>query len=289
MRAFSQHSYHLKRLLPAVLLPTLLTAATLAVKAQQVSPAPTAPSSSEAIPTAQDPPVTPEDIGDSLLVKRRYQEAIESYKKMPAHSANLWNKMGIAYQMLYDPKDAARCYKESLRLSPAHAWALNNLGTIYDAQGDFTRAERLYRKAHEADPESARITMNLGTSLMAQRKYAEGGEFYKRALALDPDVFSSSEGPVSINGVPLEQRGAMNYYKAKGYAQAGMIDPAITFLKKAMNEGFASPDDIASDSGFVHLRKFPAFKRLMAEHARHSAAPQATSSDFAAGSPESNQ
>ena len=229
----------------------------------------------------QDPPITAEDIGDSLLVKRQYQEAIEQYRKMPNPSADLWNKMGIAYQMLFDPKDAARCYRETLRRNPAHAYALNNMGTIYDTQGDFAKAEGYYRKALDANPGSARSAMNLGTNLMAQRRYSEGSEMYKRALTLDPDVLDTSEGPVSTSGVPLEQRGAMNYYKAKDYAQAGMIDRAMRFLRKALNEGFASPNEIARDSSFSSLRETPAFKRLMAEHAKDPGSPQSPSNDSA--------
>lgn len=225
--------------------------------------------------------MTAEDIGDSLLIKRQYQEAIEQYRKMPNPSADLWNKMGIAYQMLFDPKDAARCYKQTLRHNPGHAYALNNMGTIYDAQGDYGKAEVFYRKALDANPGSARSAMNLGTNLMAQRKYSEGSEMYKRALALDPDVLDTSEGPISISGVPLEQRGAMNYYKAKDYAQVGMIDRAMRFLRKALNEGFASPTDIARDSSFSRLRETAAFKRLMAEHAKNPEPPQSSSNNSA--------
>jgi tetratricopeptide (TPR) repeat protein len=287
MRPSSQPRSLLIRLLPPLLIPAAFIAGTLAVTAQQSPPDATAGSSPQAVPVAPDAPVTPEDIGDALLVKRRYQEALESYRKMPGRSADLWNKMGIALQMLFDPKDAARCYKESLRLSPAHAWALNNLATIYDARGDFAKAEAFYRKAQEADPESARIAMNLGTNLMAQRKYTQGSEMYKLALALDPEVLNSSEGPVSIDGVPLEQRGAMNYYKAKNYAQAGMFDSAITFLKRAMNEGFTSPTDIVRDSGFDRLRGNPAFKRLIAEHIDQPvSAPPSPASDDPTAEPQ---
>jgi tetratricopeptide (TPR) repeat protein len=172
---------------------------------------------------------------------------------MPSPSPDLWNKMGITYQMLSDMKDAAHCYKESLRLDPVHAWALNNMGTVYDAQGDFDRAEGFYRKAYEADSDSARIAMNLGTNLMAQKKYGQGSDTYKRALALDPEVFDESEGPITQSGVPIEQRGAMNYYKARDYAQAGMIDRALKSLRKAMNQGYASATEIVQDSSFAAL------------------------------------
>jgi tetratricopeptide (TPR) repeat protein len=281
MRPFRQQRSLLRRFLPVLVLPAVLIAGTLAVKAQNTSAGPAAAPTPQANAADSLPPITPEDVGDALLVKRRYQEALEAYKQEPSHSADLWNKMGIAYQMLSDLKDAERCYKESLRLAPAHSWTLNNLATLYDAQGDFARAEGFYRKAFAADPSSARIAMNLGTNLMAQRKYSEGSQMYKQALALDREVFEDTQGPASSSGVPVEQRGAMNYYKAKDYAQAGMIDRAIEYLQKSLNEGYASPADVAQDSSFAGLRGNPAFQQMMAEHSKQPAASLPPSSDFA--------
>lgn len=201
-----------------------------------------------------------------MLVHRRYQEAIDAYKNASDDSYDVWNKRGIAYQMLYDLKDAERCYKQCLRLKPDHSWALNNLGTVYDAQGDFRKSEALYRKALALEPASARIAANLGTSLMIQNKYQEGADVYKRALKLDPDIFDADEGPIAVNGVPLEQRAAMNYYKARDFAQAGFVDRAISYLRKALNQGFTNPAKIIQDSSFDRLHGNSAFKRLLAEH-----------------------
>jgi len=41
--------------------------------------------------------------------------------------------MGIAYQMMFNLADAARCYQASLRLDPKNARVFNNLGTVYDS------------------------------------------------------------------------------------------------------------------------------------------------------------
>lgn len=284
MRPFTQIRSFLRPFIPAILVSAALLIFSRALHAQPPSADDAAPSSSQAI--AQDPPITPEDIGDSLLVKRRYHEALDQYKKMSRSSPALWNKMGIAYQMLSDLKDAAHCYKQALRLNPAHAWALNNMGTIYDAQGDFARAEGFYRKAFDADSDSARIAMNLGTNLMTQKKYTQGQDMYKRALALDPEVFEQDEGPVAQSGVPIEQRGAMSYYKARDYAQAGMIDRALKFLRKAINQGYASASDVAQDSSFAALRQNPAFQRLIAEHSQ-SPSRQSPSGD-SAGEPQAS-
>lgn len=256
--------------LPGILLFASFLAEPLALRSQQIPPA--AAADSHFLPPAANPEFqpTPEDIGDALLVKGRYQAAMESYKKSPSISAAAWNKMGIAYQMLSDPKDAARCYKQSLRLEPQNVFALNNLGTIYDGQGNYAKAEGMYRRALEIDPRAPRVIANLGTNLMIQNRYSQGQEMYKRALALDSEVFDDDGTPVSVSKVPSPQRGAMNYYKAQSFAQAGMIDRAIQHLKKALNEGFTTAADIAQDSSFARLRGNPSFERLMTEHTKTS-------------------
>ena len=45
------------------------------------------------------------------MAHHRYQAAIEAYKQAPQNSAAVWNKMGIAYQMMFNLPDATRCYE----------------------------------------------------------------------------------------------------------------------------------------------------------------------------------
>ena len=105
-------------LLPALLLVWLgIVPQNLPAQTADQAQAPSATTS----PTPSSPPqqVTAEQLGDSMVAHQRYQEAIAQYAKAPQMSAAIWNKMGIAYQMMFDAKDANRCYRESLSLSPA--------------------------------------------------------------------------------------------------------------------------------------------------------------------------
>lgn len=223
-----------------------------------------------AAPEAASPPtadaqfiVTPEGIGDARLVQRRYQEAIEAYKNASNNSSDVWNKRGIAYEMLFDLKDAAHCYQEALRINPMNEKAVNNLGTVYDSLGDHRKAERLYRQALKLKPDSAVFLIDLGTNLMVQDKYEQGGEFFKKAFSLDPEIFETVEVPIAKNAMSPEHSGAINFYKAKGFAQAGMKDKAIRCLRRAVDAGFVSPGKIAQDSAFAGLRGNPAFDELL--------------------------
>jgi tetratricopeptide (TPR) repeat protein len=267
MWSTGHHGTLAERLLPATVLLATLIGGPVAAIAQQFSTdntavAPTRPDAADA-----NSQIPPEEIGDARLVEHRYQEAIESYQKAPSDSPDVWDKMGIAYQMLFDLKDAARCYRESLRLRPLDARAQSNLATVYDSLKDYPKAERIYRKALKLDPKSAVIALNLGTNLMVQNKYDQGLDMYKRALALNPQVLDEREYPVMDNPMTAEQTGAINYYKAKGFAQAGMTDNAIRYLRRALNEGFTSPGKIAGDSAFAPLHGNPAFENMIAGRA----------------------
>lgn len=246
----------------AVLSAALLTASFMA--AAQPAKSDFAPSHAalEASVGTQPQP-TPEALGDSLMAHRRYQAAIEAYKQAPVASATVWNKMGIAYQMLLDLQDATRCYQASLKIDAKNANVLNNLGTVYDSQKEYKVAVKMYHKALKVEPRSALVLKNLGTDLLAQHQYKKGWEVYQSALAVDPQIFDHTSGPRVENPASVQDRGAMNYYMAKGCVKAGKNDRAIEYLQMALNEGFTNPKKIAADQEFAGLHGIPAFDRLL--------------------------
>ena len=231
----------------------------------QPSAAPTAP---ETVSPAHTPP-TAEQLGDSLTARQHYQAAIAAYSKAPEMTAPIWNKMGIDYQMMFNSKDATRCYKQSLQLDPRNSQVLNNLATVYASQKEYGQAERLYRKALKIDPKSALILKNLGTNLLAEHKYNKGWEAYQQALTIDPEIFSNRGTPSVDDPSSVQERGAMNYYMAAGCARAGYADCALQYLRMALDEGFTTRKKVANDIEFASLRSNPAFKQLLAEQ-QHS-------------------
>lgn len=238
------------------------------VQSDSATPAPTtgtAPSANSPLTyVATAPPPTPEQIGDSLSVRQRYQAAIAAYSKAAPMTAPIWNKMGIAYQMMFDVKDAIRCYTASLKLDPKNAQVMNNLGTVYDSQKYYGLGEKMYRKALKIDPKSALIHRNLGSNLMAQHKYKKGQESYRAALAIDPQIFNSHSGASVQNPTPAQDRGALHYYMARGCVSAGNPECAIQNLRLALNEGYTNARKIAADESFASLRELPGFQQLLA-------------------------
>jgi tetratricopeptide (TPR) repeat protein len=254
-----------RRSLPAALATAALLLTSLMAGAQSPTSnlaSSRSPLEATVIPVPQP---TPEALGDSLMAHRRYQAAIEAYKQAPQDSAAVWNKTGIAFQMMFNLQDATRCYQTSLKLEPKNVNVLNNLGTVYDSLKEYKSAVRMYHKALKIDPKSALVLKNLGTDLLAQHQYKKGWEVYQSALAIDPQIFDHNSGPRVENPASVQERGAMNYYMAKGCVRAGKNDRAIEYLRMALNEGFISPKKIAADQEFAGLHGIPAFDQLLAE------------------------
>ena len=203
-------------------------------------------------------------IGDSLSARQRYQAAIAAYAKIQDPSAVVWNKMGIAYQMMFNLKEASRCYANSIKKDPKNPQVLNNIATVYDSQKEYSSAEHYYRKALRIDPKSALILRNLGSNYMSQRKFSRGSMCFQQAMAIDPTVFEPHSGVSVENPSTVAERGAMHYYMARSCVTAGQQDCALLNLRLALNEGFTNPKKVAADSAFASLRPLPAFQQLIA-------------------------
>jgi tetratricopeptide (TPR) repeat protein len=264
-----------ERSLPALTLMAAIVCAPLSTLGQ--SPAAQPPTTTP-VPGAQTTTTlqpagsaTAEQIGDALMAHQRYQAAIEAYKKAPADNAAVWNKEGIAYQLMFNLTDAMHCYRTSDKLSPKNSNVLNNLGTVYDALKQYHTAEKMYRKALKVDSNSALIRKNLGTNLLAQHKYQKGWEEYKAALRIDPEIFKDNSRPRIQNPASVSDRGAMNYYLAKGCVRAGMPERAIQYLRMSLNEGYASPKKIIADNEFAALHGLPEFEELISSQTQSQA------------------
>lgn len=232
------------------------------VKGRAQAPTQISPQAPAAI---QPPEFTPIEIGDAFAVHNRYEEAVAAYRKSPHMTAEIWNKMGMAYQLMYNYQQAAHCYKESLKLNSGDPRVLNNLATLYESRQEYDKADRIYRQALKLDPNFALAYKNLGTNLIAEHKYDLGWNAYEQALALDPKIFVDGNNPTVDNPAPAHERGAMNYYMALACVRAGQTDHALDYLRESLDEGFVDPRKVATDSQFASLSGNSGFRKLIAE------------------------
>lgn len=235
--------------------------------------------SSQTVSLASPPRVdidslNPETLGDLMMIHQRYLAAIEAYQRAPHDSAVVWNKLGIAYQHLYALDIAKLQYEKALQLNPEYPEAVNNLGTVYYGQQNYHKAERFYEKAIRLKPKCASFYSNLGTAYFADRNYKKGMLAYHTAFSLDPEVFISDPLERVAEMGPAEQQITLNYSLARMYAEAGMVDPAIHYLRMAFVDGFTDNKKLMLDKGFAALRTTAQFRLLMTEE--HLKDPNAT-------------
>jgi tetratricopeptide (TPR) repeat protein len=177
--------------------------------------------------------------------------------------------IGISYYHLQDFKAAKKNYEQALKRNRRYAEAQNNLGALYFAQRNFRRAIQEYGKALKLSPESATVYSNLGTAYFARKKYADAAKAYQQALVLDPMVFEYR----GTAGTILQQRSAEEqakyfYFLAKAYAQAGMNDYALRYIRRSLEDGFKEKEKYLQDPEFAKMQDLPEFQQLMAMEIR---------------------
>lgn len=209
-----------------------------------------------------------EQRGDLLMARGQYLAAIDAYKAAGA-TAQVLNKMGIAYHHMLAIDLAEQDYKKALLIRPDYPEAINNLGAAYFAKRDYRKAIKLYRRALELMPRSAVIAANLGTAYFARAEYRQGLEAYHTAFTLDPGVFSGENPAIIAGPTRMADRARQDYCIAELFAQAGIEDRAIEYLRKAIDEGFNDKQKLMEDTVFAKLRQTSQFAQLMSEEKMH--------------------
>jgi tetratricopeptide (TPR) repeat protein len=211
----------------------------------------------------------PEELGDVLMARKRYREALEQYQRCDQASAVIANKTGIAYHQLLDLAGAAKQYKLATHLDRHYSEAFNNLGTIYYSQKSYRRAIHLYKTALRLAPNSATAYSNLGSAYFSTHHFQDAMMAYEKALDLDPDVFLySSVSGVLLQEQSVEDKARFHYYMARIYAQKGMNDQALQFIRKALEEGFSEPQKFREEAEFARLQGNPQFEELLKREPR---------------------
>ena len=203
---------------------------------------------------------------DSLMARKFYDEAILTYQKILGVNPQdpvIHNKLGIAYHLLLDLKRAKSEYEQAKKLNPKYYEAWNNLGTVYYSMKNYRKAIKNYKKAIEISSESATTHHNLGAAYFAQKKYEEGFRSFQEAYRLDPTILEKISSSGTIIRTAEVNQGIQNFYIAKIYAQSGESDKAISYLLKAIENGFDDFDKITKDPVFKTVAQDERLTRLI--------------------------
>ncbi len=203
---------------------------------------------------------------DSFLARKMFEDAIIEYQralKINKYNPSIANRLGIAYHQSQRLRDAERQYKAALKINPYYLQALNNLGSVEYTRKRYRRAMNYYAKALEISPNSATILQNFGSCLFAVEQWERGLAVYIRALQIDPNLFNHTGGFGTLIQTAQRNESLASYYMAKVFAASGDKDRAMSFLFRAVEEGFDN-SEMLDDPAFGLLADDARFAQLLA-------------------------
>src|SRR5262249_34867993 len=147
--------------------------------------------------------------------------------------------------------DAEKFYREALKQNPFFLEVLNNIGTVEYARQRFDHALEQYQKALRIRPESPTILLNMGACLFDMKRYDEAIQATQHAIEIDPKILDKASGFGTLIQTSRRSDPMVSFYLAKIYAVQGDKERAISYLNRALDEGFQEYEKITKEPAFV--------------------------------------
>ena len=217
---------------------------------------------SNAAANPADRQINGEELGDLYMARKQYHEAVEQYRALSEqnpHNAVYLNKLGIALHQQTALGAALKYYERAVKVDPQYADAENNIGTIWYQRKKYSKAIRAYQKAIKMRDDMPVLYSNLGYAYFSQGKYDASIAAFRAALARDPQFFergSSRTGSI-LQDRSVPDRGRFYFLLAKSFAEAGNVERAVFYLRKAKEEGYAQFNEVKKDPAFAAVVKDP--------------------------------
>jgi tetratricopeptide (TPR) repeat protein len=213
-----------------------------------------------------DEAVLHERRGDSYFARKMYDDAIIEYQKsinIDRYNASTLNRLGLVYHQSQKLNEAERYYREALKQNPYFLEVLNNIGTVEYVRQHYDNAFEQYQKALKIRADSPTVLLNLGACLFDMKRYDEAMKATQRALQLDPKVLDKVSGFGTLIQTSRRSDPTVSFYFAKIYAASGDKERAISYLNRALDEGFTDFDKIRMEPAFAVLAKEEGFTKVL--------------------------
>jgi tetratricopeptide (TPR) repeat protein len=204
--------------------------------------------------------------GDSYFARKMYDDAIIEYRKSIAldrYNASTLNRLGLVYHQSQKLEEAEKYYREAFKQNPYFLEVLNNIGTIEYVRQHYDSALEQYQKALKIRPESPTILLNLGACLFDMKRYDEALRATQHALEIDPRVLDKVSGFGTLIQTSRRSDPTVSFYYAKIYAAQGDKERAISYLNRAVDEGFKEFEKIKAEPAFKALAAEEGYRKLM--------------------------
>jgi tetratricopeptide (TPR) repeat protein len=139
------------------------------------------------------PDATPAElygVGSAAYDRNNFEAAAAFFKRTvevdPKHG-NGWNALGLAYERLNRPAEAADALRKQIEISPFHAQAHRDLARVLDAADDLDGARAALAKHVEIHPLDGRALGDLGSLLVRMNRAGEALPHLEKATTLVKD------------------------------------------------------------------------------------------------------
>lgn len=102
------------------------------------------------------------------------------------NNPDAWFMLGVISGMEGRYDDAARCFRETVKLTPDSIASWDNLGIALMHMGSYKQAEQCHKTAMSYNPEYLPAYNNLGNLMRITRRHPEAEEYFKSALRINP-------------------------------------------------------------------------------------------------------
>ena len=163
-------------------------------------------------------PVGNNNMGNVMFVERRFNDAVDHYRKAIAHAPNYseaHNNLGVAYTRLGRYVEALSEYDLAVRARPMNDNAHDNWGIALDELGREAEAIPHFETAVRLNRDNVDARVNWGNALLDLGKPADAIRIYKEVVAIQP-----SHAKAHLNwGVALARQGVLDGALDSGFGR----------------------------------------------------------------------
>ncbi|RMG18531.1 MAG: tetratricopeptide repeat protein [Deltaproteobacteria bacterium] len=188
----------------------------------------------------------------AMLVKRKDRLSGAAHARAPAgcRVAGLSAKGGLVVERMRQGGDSRGHRGETY--DPRHygdarvqAMEIARVGAAYLAKGRFQKARQKFQEAVTKDPSYAEGYNGIGVTYAAENDFKEALQWYQRSIAANPEI------------------GDAYYNLACAYARTGDPKMAVNYLRIAVLNGYAQPEQIAADPDLETLHDRADFQAVL--------------------------
>ena len=206
--------------------------------------------------------------GDTFFARKMYEDAIVEYRNAIAidrYNASTLNRLGLVYHQSQNLTEAERYYREAVKQNPYYLEAMNNIATIDYVRKRYDRALDQYNRALKLRPESPNDPHQCGCLSFRDGKGGRGSEGVSARSIIDPKVFEKNANSGFGTLIQTSQRtdSLVSFKLARLFAMNGDKDRAISYLYKAVEEGFKDLEMIKNDPLLMVLADDVRYQQLI--------------------------